>query len=98
MTLVLLVAAAGCGGGDDPRPAAAPPQLRLALDFTPNAAHAPIYSAVRAGHDRRNGIRLRILPPGSGTPDSLKLVRSGRADVGVLDIHALGLARERGVD
>jgi putative hydroxymethylpyrimidine transport system substrate-binding protein len=53
---------------------------------------------VRIGADRRHGIRLRILGPGSGTPDSLKLVTSGRADVGVLDIHDLGLAAERGAD
>src|SRR3954451_4463787 len=86
---------AGCGGGSD---GDSPPTLRLALDFTPNAAHAPIYTAVRTGADRRHGIRLRILGPGSGTPDSLKLVTSGRADVGVLDIHDLGLAAERGAD
>src|SRR5258707_192367 len=74
------------------------PRLRLALDFTPNAAHAPIYAAVRTGADRRHGVRLRILGPGTGTPDSLKLVNSGRADVGVLDIHDLGLAAARGAD
>lgn len=96
MALVLLVALAGCGGNDSG--AGEPAEVRLALDFTPNAAHAPIYAAVREGHDRHYGVRLRILPPGSGTPDSLKLVRSGRADVGVLDIHDLGLARERGAD
>jgi NitT/TauT family transport system substrate-binding protein/putative hydroxymethylpyrimidine transport system substrate-binding protein len=72
--------------------------LSLALDFTPNAAHAPIYAAVRTGADRRHGVRLRILGPGTGTPDSLKLVASGSADVGVLDIHDLGLAAERGAD
>ena len=94
--LALLAAfAAGCGGSDGPH---GPKPLSLALDFTPNAAHAPIYAAARIGTDRRHGIRLRILGPGTGTPDSLKLVTSGRADVGVLDIHDLGLAAERGAD
>src|SRR3954449_12191857 len=92
-TAVLLLAA--CGGSPD---SAQPPRLSLALDFTPNAAHAPIYAAVRTGADRRHGVKLRILGPGSGTPDSLKLVTSGRADVGVLDIHDLGLAADRGAD
>src|SRR3954449_1508090 len=87
------VLAAGCG---DSSKTTGPARLSLALDFTPNAAHAPIYTAVRTRADRRHGIRLRILGPGSGTPDSLKLVTSGRADVGVLDIHDLGLAAERG--
>jgi putative hydroxymethylpyrimidine transport system substrate-binding protein len=91
----LAVIAAGCG---DSSTTNGPTPLSLALDFTPNAAHAPIYAAVRTGADRRHGVRLRILGPGTGTPDSLKLVTSGRADVGVLDIHDLGLAAARGAD
>lgn len=91
--LVLAAALAGCGGSSRNTGVT---ELSLALDFTPNAAHAPIYAAVRTGADRRHGIRLNILGPGSGTPDSLKLVLSGRADVGVLDIHDLGLAADRG--
>src|SRR3954465_14342098 len=92
---VLAALVAGCG---DSSKATGPARLSLALDFTPNAAHAPIYTALRTRADRRHGNRLRILGPGSGTPDSLKLVTSGRADVGVLDIHDLGLAAERGAD
>jgi putative hydroxymethylpyrimidine transport system substrate-binding protein len=91
----LVLCVAGCG---DSAKSNGPTPLSLALDFTPNAAHAPIYAATRTGADRRHGIRLRILGPGSGTPDSLKLVTSGGADVGVLDIHDLGLAAERGAD
>src|SRR5947199_1816256 len=90
---LLAVLAAGCGGGSG-KPG--PPVVRLALDFTPNAAHAPIYAAARTGADRMHHVRMRIIQPGAGTPDSLKLVASGRADVGVLDIHDLGLAAERG--
>jgi putative hydroxymethylpyrimidine transport system substrate-binding protein len=83
----------GCGGSAG----SGGPGVTVALDFTPNAVHAPIYAAIDQGYDRRHGIRLRIRPPGSA-PDSLKLVTSGRADLGVLDIHDLGLARERGAD
>jgi putative hydroxymethylpyrimidine transport system substrate-binding protein len=90
---------AGCGdGGDDG--ATAPPaadRATVALDFTPNAVHAPIYAAVREGLDRRHGVRLRIREPGS-SPNSLALLSSGRVDVGILDIHDLALARQRGVD
>jgi NitT/TauT family transport system substrate-binding protein/putative hydroxymethylpyrimidine transport system substrate-binding protein len=71
--------------------------VTIALDFTPNAVHAPIYAAARKGYDRDHGVRLRIRPPGSA-PDALKLLASGRVDVAVLDIHDLGLARERGQD
>jgi putative hydroxymethylpyrimidine transport system substrate-binding protein len=96
LLLALAVLVAGCGGSSSS--SSGPQPLSLALDFTPNAAHAPIYAAVRTGADRRHGIKLRILGPGTGTPDSLKLVTSGSADVGVLDIHDLGLAAERGAD
>src|SRR5919198_1424419 len=91
--LVLVALAAGCGGDGS----GGERHVTLALDFTPNAVHAPIYAAVRKGYDREHGIRLRIRPPGSA-PDALKLLSGGRADIAVLDIHDLGLARERGRD
>jgi putative hydroxymethylpyrimidine transport system substrate-binding protein len=92
--LVALVLLAGCGSADEP---AAPAELALALDFTPNAVHAPIYAAVGGALDREAGIALRIRAPGR-SPDSLKDVLSGAADVGVLDIHDLGLAVVEGKD
>jgi putative hydroxymethylpyrimidine transport system substrate-binding protein len=95
-TSVLLAPGGGCGDDGD-RSARRPVPVVIGLDFTPNAVHAPIYTAVRNGYDRRHGLALRIRPPGS-SPDSLKLVASGRADLAVLDIHDLGLARERGAD
>jgi putative hydroxymethylpyrimidine transport system substrate-binding protein len=93
----VLLAAAAVGCGDDDGRAREPARLRLALDFIPNAVHAPVFTAAREGHDRRHGVRIDILRPGS-QPDSLKALVSGRADVGLLDIHDLGLARERGRD
>jgi putative hydroxymethylpyrimidine transport system substrate-binding protein len=83
----------GCGG----REAGGVPRVTVALDFVPNAVHAPIFTAQRVGADRRHGVRMVIQRPG-GQPDSLKAVLAGRADVGVLDIHDLGLAREHGKD
>src|SRR3954447_3714863 len=93
---ILLAAAVACGCGGDAAAGGRPP-VAVALDFTPNAVHAPIYSAVREGFDREEGVHLRIRPPGA-RPDSLKLVLGGRADLAVLDIHDLVIARERGVD
>jgi NitT/TauT family transport system substrate-binding protein/putative hydroxymethylpyrimidine transport system substrate-binding protein len=88
-----LVSLTGCSSSGDERR----PTVVVALDFTPNAIHAPLYTAMRRGYDRQEGIRLRIRTPGS-QPDSLKLLVSGRVDIGVLDIHDLGIARERGRD
>lgn len=93
--LVLIFAAlAGCGDGGGGE---ALPRVDLALDFTPNPVHAPIYAAVRRGFDRDAGIALRIRQPGEG-PDALKLVANGRVALGVLDIGDLALARRRGID
>jgi NitT/TauT family transport system substrate-binding protein/putative hydroxymethylpyrimidine transport system substrate-binding protein len=95
-TLLAVVLAAGCGG-DEGGGSGGRPIVAVALDFTPNPVHAPIYAAVREGLDRDEDVALRIRPPGA-RPDSLKLVTNGRADLAVLDIHDLAIARERGVD
>src|SRR4051794_33805437 len=100
VALVCLAVAAlvgGCGGGGGSSSRKALPRVSVALDFTPNAVHAPIYAAVREGLDRKEGVRLKIRTPGA-SPDSLKTVLTGAADVGVLDIHDLGLAVEKGRD
>ncbi|HEX8157123.1 MAG TPA: ABC transporter substrate-binding protein [Solirubrobacteraceae bacterium] len=92
-----MIALVGCGGEGGE---AGSPKLRdvtLALDFTPNPVQAPVFTAVREGLDRRRGIRLRIRQPGEG-PDGVKLVASGRAQLALLDIHDLALAREKGAD
>lgn len=85
----------GCGGDDeaggDRRVAT------LALDFQPNPAHAGIYAAEREGLDAREGIDLRVRVP-AASADSLKLLAAGRAEMSVVDIHDLGLAREAGSD
>jgi putative hydroxymethylpyrimidine transport system substrate-binding protein len=92
---LLLAGAAGCGGsGAEP---GAPEGATLVLDFTPNAVHSGIYAAQREGYYRDAGIDLRIRAPGEST-DAPKLLAAGRTDFAILDIHDLGIARERGLD
>jgi putative hydroxymethylpyrimidine transport system substrate-binding protein len=81
--LLLLVAVVLAGCGPDDD------SVTVALDFQPNAVHAGIYAA--------EGDKLRVRVPSSST-DSLKLLAADRADLSVVDIHDLGLARERGED
>jgi NitT/TauT family transport system substrate-binding protein/putative hydroxymethylpyrimidine transport system substrate-binding protein len=71
-----------CGSGDGQGTA------RLALDFQPNAVHAGVYMAP-------GGLEVRI--PSAST-DSIRMLAAGRADLAVVDIHDLALARERGRD
>ena len=92
---LLLTGIAGCGGSDaEP---GAPDGATLVLDFTPNAVHSGIYAAQREGYYKSAGIDLTIHQPGEST-DAPKLLAAGRTDFAILDIHDLGIARERGLD
>jgi putative hydroxymethylpyrimidine transport system substrate-binding protein len=84
LPLIALVAClAGCGGDDS---GGSREHGTIALDFQPNAVHAGIDAS---------GLRIRV--PAAST-DSLKLLAAGRADMSVVDIHDLGLARQAGSD
>lgn len=98
MGVLAAIALGACGEKDEPlgdegdaRP------LTLALDFTPNAVHAGIYMTLERDLAADRGIELEVRAPSSST-DSLKLLQGRRADVAVVDIHDLGLARQEGAD
>jgi ABC-type nitrate/sulfonate/bicarbonate transport system substrate-binding protein len=67
------------------------------LDFTPNAVHSGVYAARRQGYYGDVGVDLTVRQPGE-TTDAPKLLEAGRADFAILDVHDLGIARERGLD
>jgi putative hydroxymethylpyrimidine transport system substrate-binding protein len=92
---LLLAGVAGCGGsGAEP---GAPKGATVVLDFTPNAVHAGIYAARANGIYRDAGVDLEVRQPGEST-DAPKLLAAGRTEFAILDIHDLGIARERGLD
>ncbi len=89
------LALGACGdGGAEP---GASDEATLVLDFQPNAVHAGIYRALAQGYYDDRGIELSVREP-SASADAPKLLGSGRAEFAILDIHDLGLARERGID
>jgi NitT/TauT family transport system substrate-binding protein/putative hydroxymethylpyrimidine transport system substrate-binding protein len=92
LAAVLLV---GCGGGGA-EPGASK-DATLVLDFQPNAVHTGIYSALRRGLYGDQGVSLRVRQPSAST-DAPKLLRAGRAQFAILDIHDLGIARQQGFD
>jgi putative hydroxymethylpyrimidine transport system substrate-binding protein len=93
--VLLLAGLAGCdGGGAEP---GVPKGAMLVLDFTPNPVHSGIYAARAEGFYAEAGVGLQIEQPGEST-DAPKLLAAGRADFAILDIHDLGIARERGLD
>jgi ABC-type nitrate/sulfonate/bicarbonate transport system substrate-binding protein len=92
----MIAVLAGCGSGgstthSDTRNAT------LILDFTPNAVHAGIYSAMGRDYARNLGLNLHVMAP-TATTDSIKLLETGRVNFAILDIHDLAIAREHGQD
>jgi putative hydroxymethylpyrimidine transport system substrate-binding protein len=96
VTTICLIglALAGCGSGSSDRPNQ---EATLLLDFTPNGVHAGIYLATARGYDEAEGVELDVKTPSAST-DALRLLQGGRADMAILDIHDLGLARQQGRD
>ncbi|HEX4668759.1 MAG TPA: ABC transporter substrate-binding protein [Solirubrobacterales bacterium] len=93
--VLVLAGAAGCGGdGAEP---GVPKGATLVLDFTPNAVHSGIYAAQGEGFYADAGVDLKIRQPGEST-DAPKLLAAGRTEFAILDIHDLGIAREKGLD
>ncbi|MGI8632619.1 MAG: ABC transporter substrate-binding protein [Solirubrobacterales bacterium] len=96
LAAVLAIGALGACGGDGAEPGASH-DATLMLDFVPNAAHAGLFTALERDLFAERGVRMTIRTPGDST-DAPRLLRTGRVDFAVLDIHDLGLARERGLD
>jgi putative hydroxymethylpyrimidine transport system substrate-binding protein len=94
-TVLALTGLAGCGGdGAEP---GAPQGATLVLDFVPNAVHSGIYAALSRGYYSDEGVGLKVQAPGEST-DAPKLLGAGKVEFAILDIHDLGIARERGID
>jgi NitT/TauT family transport system substrate-binding protein/putative hydroxymethylpyrimidine transport system substrate-binding protein len=92
LACVLAAIAAGCGSGSSTSATGAPERpATLILDFTPNAVHAGIYSALARHYDRAVGVHLHVIAPTAST-DSIKLLETGKVDFAVLDIHDLAIA------
>ncbi|MFN8151050.1 MAG: ABC transporter substrate-binding protein [Solirubrobacterales bacterium] len=90
--LLLTMALGACGGsGAEPDAPSDGARPTLVLDFQPNAVHAGIYAALA------DGAALDVRIPGAST-DAPKLLQAGRADLAVMAIQDLAIARERGAD
>jgi ABC-type nitrate/sulfonate/bicarbonate transport system substrate-binding protein len=96
-TLILLVAVLAACGSSASSSSRGIRNATLVLDFTPNAVHAGIYSAIAHHLDRDDGVHLGVDVPSAST-DSIKLLEAGRANFAILDIHDLAIARARGAD
>jgi putative hydroxymethylpyrimidine transport system substrate-binding protein len=94
-TVLTLAGAAGCG--EDGAEPGVPKGATVVLDFVPNAVHSGIYAALSRGYYDDAGVSLRVRAPGEST-DAPKLLGAGKVEFAILDVHDLGIARERGID
>lgn len=99
VALAAFMLLAGCGGEDEPKQragASTPPPVSwtLVLDYEPNAVHAGLLQAERAGYFDDAGINLKIVAP-SSTSDALTQVTRGKADIGLADLIDVARRNER---
>ncbi|HWE58124.1 MAG TPA: ABC transporter substrate-binding protein [Solirubrobacteraceae bacterium] len=95
MVIAAALIGAFAGGGPQAAAAAKPRTASLMLDFTPNAIHTGIYTALARHYDAANGIRLQVRIPGAST-DAISLLSAGRVNFAILDIHDLAIADQHG--
>jgi putative hydroxymethylpyrimidine transport system substrate-binding protein len=94
---VLAVAATGCGEKKDQLTPSGSTQVRLLLDFFPNADHVGIYRARTQGAFARAGLSVDIKPPPD--PSSvLPLLRAGKVDFAISYEPEVLLARDQAPD
>jgi NitT/TauT family transport system substrate-binding protein len=63
-------------------------EIKFALDFIPLGRHAPWYVALAKGYFKEEKLNVTILPS-KGTADAIRLVDSGAAEIGFIDIPSL---------
>jgi len=89
--LAAAIVLAGCGGSTPDRSGR---DVDLALGGRPGAVHAGLYLALQRGYDDAEGATLHPAQVG----DPAQALERGQAELAVLDIHELALARASGAD
>ena len=85
----------GCRQDSREHPAASSRQVRVILDYLPNAVHAGLYQADAAGYFRDEGLDVRIDAPTSSS-DTLRLMAAGQADFGLVSLLDFMSVRAKG--
>src|SRR5580692_11013849 len=70
-------------------------QVRVILDYIPNAVHVGLYQADAAGYFRDEGLNVRIDAPTSSS-DTLRLMAAGQAEFGLVSLLDFMSVRAKG--
>lgn len=70
-------------------------KVTFSLDFIPLGRFAPWYAALAEGYFKDEGLDVTIIP-GQGTAQVIQAVESGTANIGLIDVPSLILARSNG--
>jgi putative hydroxymethylpyrimidine transport system substrate-binding protein len=70
-------------------------QIRVILDYLPNAAHIGLYQAEAAGYFRDERLNVRIDAPTSSS-DTLRLMAAGQAEFGLVSLMDFMSVRAKG--
>ena len=77
-------------------PAFAADKLKLRLDWTPWASHAPIHFAVQKGLFAKHGLEVAI-DDGNGSVTTVQIVGNGEYDIGHASHAPMAIARSKGL-
>jgi len=95
LTLVVAVILSGCHGRARDASPGSSRQVRVILDYLPNAVHAGLYQAGAAGYFRDEGLNVRIDAPTSSS-DTLRLMAAGQAEFGLVSLLDFMNVRAKG--
>ncbi|HEX8648380.1 MAG TPA: ABC transporter substrate-binding protein [Thermoleophilaceae bacterium] len=95
MACAVLTLGAGCGEREETTEPGGSAELRLMLDFFPNADHTPIYAAQAGGHFEALGLDVQVRAP-SDPAAPLRQAAAGRVDVAVSYTPEVMRARDKG--
>lgn len=93
---------AACGGDDGGSSTTASgrrlDEVTVQLDYQIRGNHAPFFVAKEKGYFADEGIDVKEIRIGTGSPDAMRIVGGGQADFGFGDLPTLVTARTQGAD
>jgi ABC-type nitrate/sulfonate/bicarbonate transport system substrate-binding protein len=93
--LIAVASLAGCRGKARDVSSESGRQVRVILDYLPNAVHAGLYQAEAAGYFQQEGLNVKIDAPTSSS-DTLRLMAAGQAEFGLVSLLDFISVRAKG--